>query len=269
MDASIDVRLARVEKFLTFPTLLTVVVLLGLLLLPLTVDLDRAQLALVWQAQIATGFLFVLEYLARLLIAREKMRFVQSNVIDTAVAVSSLMLPLVPDLRFLLALRVLSAVSLILEVGKDIQHIFRVKNIPYAVIGATLVVVVTGLLEYHYENPAKGSNINSLQDGLWWAVVTMSTVGYGDKYPITTEGRAIAIVLMMLGPVFLGILYAGLTTMFMRPTQEEIAAQNRADDERLARIVEQTVIDTLRPISQKLDRALGILDAAKAPEPDS
>jgi len=268
MEATVDVRLARVEKFLTFPTLLTVLVLLGLLLLPLTVTLDRAQEATLWRAQLITGFVFVVEYLVRLFIAREKGRFIRGNVIDTAVAASSLMLPLVPDLRFLLALRVLSAVSLILEVGKDVQHIFRVKNIPYAIIGASLVVIVIGLLEFHYENPAKGSNINSAQDGLWWAVVTMSTVGYGDKYPITNEGRAIAVVLMMLGPVFLGILYAGLTTMFMRPTEEELAAQHRADDERLARIVQQTVIDTVRPISEKLDRALGLLDATKAKGPD-
>jgi len=269
MDAHADVRLARVEKLLTLPTLLTVCVLLLLLLMPLIVNLDRAQDALLWRAQVVTGLLFVFEYLLRLGTAREKARFVRSNLIDTAVAVSSVLLPLLPDLRFLLALRVISAVSLILEVGKDFQHLFRIRNIPYALIGATLVVLVTGALEFHYENPAKGSNINSAQDGLWWAVVTMSTVGYGDKYPITSEGRAIAIVLMMLGPVFLGILYAGLTTMFMRPTEEELAEQHRADDERLARIVEQTVIDGLGPISEKLDRALGLLETHKLRGPDN
>jgi len=89
-----------------------------------------------------------------------------------------------------------------------------------ALIGASLVVVVCGVLEFHYENPIKGSNINSAQDGIWWAAVTMSTVGYGDKYPTTPEGRTIAIVLMALGPVFLGILYAGLTSLFMKPTDE-------------------------------------------------
>jgi voltage-gated potassium channel len=162
-----------------------------------------------------------------------------------------------------------SAISMILEIGKDFQHLFRVKNVPYALVAATLVVIVCGALEYHYEAPAKGSNINSSQDGLWWAIVTMSTVGYGDKYPITNEGRAIAVVLMMLGPVFLGILYAGLTTTFMRPTEEELAAQQRADDERLTRIIEQTVIDRLRPIGEKLDRALEMIDTSSPKGPDA
>jgi voltage-gated potassium channel len=268
MDAYVDARLDRVEKLLTLPTLLTVGALLLLLLWPLLMPLDLAQQALVWRAQVLVGLVFVVEYSIRLWIAKNKRSFVRSNIIDTVVAASSIALPLLPDLRFLLALRVVTAISLILEVGKDFQHLFRVKNIPYALIGATLVVIVCGALEFHYENPAKGSNINSTQDGLWWAVVTMSTVGYGDKYPITAEGRAIAVVLMMLGPVFLGILYAGLTTSFMRPTEEELAAQNRADDERLARIVEQSVIDRLRPISEKLDRALAALEANKPPSPE-
>jgi hypothetical protein len=56
--------------------------------------------------------------------------------------------------------------------------------------------------------------------------------------------------------------------MFMRPTEEELAQQHRADDERLARIVEQTVIDGLRPISEKLDRALGLLETNKPRGPD-
>jgi len=74
---------------------------------------------------------------------------------------------------------------------------------------------------------------------------------------------------MTLGPVFLGILYAGLTTTFMKPTEEELAAQNRADDERLARIVEQSVIDRLRPISEKLDRALAAIEANKPQSPEA
>jgi len=181
---------------------------------------------------------------------------VRANLIDTAVALSSLLLPILPDSRFLLALRVVSAVSMILQVGKDFQHLFRVRNIPYALIGASLVVVVCGVLEFHYENPIKGSNINSAQDGIWWAAVTMSTVGYGDKYPTTPEGRTIAIVLMALGPVFLGILYAGLTSLFMKPTDEELAAEIEAQDRRTAHVVEATVNERFRELSEKIDRLL-------------
>jgi voltage-gated potassium channel len=257
----VDARLERLEKILTFPTLLTVVALLTLLLFPLLATLDDKGTVLVNRAALVLGIIFLLEYLTRLAVAIDKRRFVRSNLIDTAVAISVVLLPVLPDTRFLLALRVISAVSMILEVGKDFQHLFRIRNIPYALIGATLVMLVCGALEFHYENPAKGSNINSPQDGVWWAIVTMSTVGYGDKYPVTSEGRAIAVVLMTLGPVFLGILYAGLTTMFMRPTEEELAAQIEAEDRRLARVVEDTVNERFRQLDEKLDLTIQRLEA--------
>jgi voltage-gated potassium channel len=255
-DSQEDVRLARLEKVLTFPTLLTVVGLLVLLLVPLTASLDARTSAVIARATLVFAGLFVAEYGTRFIVARDKGAFVRGNLIDTAVAISTLFLPILPDSRFLLALRVFSAVSMILEVGKDFQHIFRVRNIPYALIGATLVIAVCGVLEFHYENPVKGSNINSAQDGIWWAAVTMSTVGYGDKYPITPEGRTIAIVLMALGPVFLGILYAGLSSLFMKPTQEELAAEIEAQDRRTARVVEATVNDRFHELSEKIDRLL-------------
>ncbi len=256
-----DARLERLEKLLTLPTLLTVMALLGLLLLPLVNQFDAEGLAKVNRASIVLAGLFLVEYLARLAVAKHKRHFVRNNLIDTAVALSVLVMPFLPDTRFLLALRVVSAVSMVLEVGKDFQHLFRVRNIPYALIGATLVLIVCGILEFHYENLGKGSNITSPQDGVWWAVVTMSTVGYGDKYPVTDEGRTIAVVLMMLGPVFLGILYAGLTALFMRPTDEELAAQIQSEDRRLARVVEDTVNERFRQLSEKIDRALQTIES--------
>lgn len=256
-----DARLDRLEKWLTIPTLLTVVALLGLLLVPLISELDAASVAKINRYSLILGCIFGVEYLARFFVAKHKRLFVRSNLIDTAVALSVVALPILPDTRFLLALRVVSAVSMVLEVGKDFQHLFRIRNIPYALIGATLVMLVCGILEFHYENPAKGANITSPQDGVWWAIVTMSTVGYGDKYPITNEGRTIAVVLMMLGPVFLGILYAGLTALFMKPTEEELAAQVENEDRRLARVVEDTVNERFRQLSEKLDRALQSIES--------
>ena len=256
-----DARLDRLEKWLTIPTLLTVMALLGLLLLPLINQLDAESTAKVNHISLVLGVIFVVEYVWRLIVAKHKRHFIRTNLIDTAVAVSVIAMPILPDTRFLLALRVVSAVSMVLEVGKDFQHLFRIRNIPYALIGATLVMVVCGILEFHYENTTKGSNITSPQDGVWWAVVTMSTVGYGDKYPITNEGRTIAVVLMMLGPVFLGILYAGLTALFMKPTDEELAAKIQSEDRRLARVVEDTVNERFRQLSEKLDRALQSIES--------
>lgn len=59
-----------------------------------------------------------------------------------------------------------------------------------------------------------GSNIKTAEDAIWWAYVTVTTVGYGDKYPITTEGRIIAAVLMTCGVGLFGTFTAYIASWF-------------------------------------------------------
>jgi voltage-gated potassium channel len=72
-------------------------------------------------------------------------------------------------------------------------------------------------------------------DGMWWAVTTMTTVGYGDVYPHTDSGRAIAIVLMVVGIGFVAVLTAAIAERF-------VAAEVHAE----AATVEQEVADELQ-----------------------
>jgi voltage-gated potassium channel len=61
------------------------------------------------------------------------------------------------------------------------------------------------------------SNIKNADDAFWWAFVTMTTVGYGDKYPLTTEGRIIACVLMVAGAGAFATLTGFIASMFVQP----------------------------------------------------
>jgi voltage-gated potassium channel len=63
--------------------------------------------------------------------------------------------------------------------------------------------------------------IHSFGDGIWWAVVTATTVGYGDIAPTTTLGRIIAVVLMLSGIGLMSTLAASITTYFISPAVEE------------------------------------------------
>lgn len=62
-----------------------------------------------------------------------------------------------------------------------------------------LTVLVLGPLGYYFERANPESNIKSILDGMWWAIVSITTVGYGDRYPVTTGGKMIAVFLMFLG----------------------------------------------------------------------
>jgi voltage-gated potassium channel len=71
------------------------------------------------------------------------------------------------------------------------------------------------------ERHAQGANITTFADGLWWGIVTFLTVGYGDKYPITTEGRVLAGALMTSGVVSVGVLTAKISSYFLEKAIRE------------------------------------------------
>lgn len=65
------------------------------------------------------------------------------------------------------------------------------------------------------------SNIKTAEDAIWWAYVTITTVGYGDKFPVTTEGRIIAAALMTIGVGLFGTFTAFLASFFVADRQEQ------------------------------------------------
>jgi voltage-gated potassium channel len=104
-----------------------------------------------------------------------------------------------------------------------------------------LVVLVLNLiaaamvLEFEGGNPE--ANIASYPDALWWAVTTITTVGYGDRFPMSSPGRAVAVVLMIAGIAMFGVITATIAAYFVEQKAEEDVA-SRLDQimERLDRI---------------------------------
>ncbi|MGM0587266.1 MAG: ion transporter [Bacteroidota bacterium] len=150
---------------------------------------------------------FTLEYLLRIWVADQPLRFMFSlfGLIDL-LAILPFYLATAIDLRSLRILRLLRLFRIIkifrynnaLKRFKDAFMNIRAElTIFFATTMFTLYIAAVGI--YYFEHTAQPEEFSSMFDALWWAVATLTTVGYGDIYPITTGGRFFTFVVLMIG----------------------------------------------------------------------
>lgn len=124
---------------------------------------------------------------------------------------------LIPPLAFLKALRTTVLIELL-------KH--RILLSLYQRVTAEVITFITfvwfgaGFVIAQIERNAPNGNIKSVSTGWYWAISTMSTVGYGDHYPVTTTGRFISIILMFAGIIMIGTISAGLSTWFVENSDQ-------------------------------------------------
>ena len=159
---------------------------------------------------------FALDYVVRAALSERWWRFVLTHPLDLVIVVLPLFRPL-RLLRMLLLLRVVDR-----RLGRNLYgHVGA-----YVVLATCLAVFVGGLAVLDAERGHPESSIQTLPDALWWALVTVTTVGYGDYAPVTTEGRVVAAALMLAGIALLGVVTGTLASAIV----ERVRAADSADE---------------------------------------
>jgi voltage-gated potassium channel len=105
---------------------------------------------------------------------------------------------------------------LIHEGALRVEAILKHHSLFRVLIAAAGTLMLGAWLVLLFEENASGSNIHSYPQALWWAIVTVTTVGYGDRYPITEGGRVVAVVLMLIGIGLIGVLTATVASVFIK-----------------------------------------------------
>jgi len=132
-------------------------------------------------------------------------------------------LVLLPPLRPLWLLRLVAGLN------RATGAALRGRIVAIAAVSALLVVWVSSLAVLEAERYAPGATILTLGDALWWALVTITTVGYGDLYPITLQGRLAAAVLMISGLLLLGVITATLSSYVIERARQAGAGPPKDD----------------------------------------
>jgi voltage-gated potassium channel len=95
----------------------------------------------------------------------------------------------------------------------------------------TIAVLSATVAEFAFEQGQPGANIKTGGDALWWAFATITTIGYGDRYPVTSEGKIVAVVLVVFGLSFFGTFTAYVASFFL----EKSKMRQESDTQRLLR----------------------------------
>lgn len=165
---------------------------------------------------------FLLEFCVRFYKAEHKLKFMKWGWID--------LLSSIPMLDYARAGRMFRLIRLlrILRAFRSTRHLVnhllqRKAQGTFAIVAviAMLMVIFSSIAILQVETDAN-SNIKTAGDAIWWAYVTITTVGYGDKYPVTTEGRIIAAFLMTTGVGLFGTFAGYVSSWFLKNEKKDV-----------------------------------------------
>ena len=204
-------------------------------------DLEPGMLQFLKISEVMVIVIFTAEYLARLALAEKPLKhFFSFYAMVDLLAILPFYLAFAVDLRSLRILRLLRLLRLL----KLVRYSGAIVRFSKAMMeareelvlfgGASMgMIYISAVGIYHFEHQAQPEAYGSIFDCLWWAVITLTTVGYGDIYPVTIGGRFFTFLILMIGlgliAVPTGIITSSLSAVRREQEREEQLAQEQAD----------------------------------------
>jgi voltage-gated potassium channel len=185
---------------------------------------------LIWLTLIGETFI-------TLLLVNDKWQHIKHNWMSFPIMV--LTFPMILDvIPYAVLIRIIQLILIARALNATVlstQKLFQKSHLAAIVIGYFTIIVIAGI-SIHNIDP----NVKTLEDGLWWAIVTMATLGYGDVVPTSSEGRLFASVIIILGAVFFSLLTAQIAAYMVGEDEimreEEILKLARENQAHLIKI---------------------------------
>jgi len=193
---------------------------------------------------------FVIESILLVSVVDNKTRYLRGNWMNVFIIVAGLPIilwgysPLAVILR---SLRLLLMAGLIYRLTKTVRKILGKNQLGKTLLVAFLLVLISGsiisAIDPAFESPA---------EGIWWALVTISTVGYGDFSPVSVPGRIFASVLILAGVVLLALITANLAAYFVEKEVEKDVGEETKEEEQYMKAYFSRIEMRLDSIEQQL-----------------
>lgn len=253
--AAAEARLAWLERTTEWPLTILALALAGVLLAPHVFDLSPHTRSVLDGFDGIIWALFATDLVIKLVIAPRRLAYLRSHWFDVILVG----LPMLRPLRIARSARVLR-VGRVARVGAGLlrfeagaRRLLRRHALDRVLFTALAVVAVAGVVITAVERDEPDATIHDLPDGLWWAVTTVTTVGYGDTYPKSDVGRGIGVALMLLGIALFGAVSASLAAYFVELRTDGDAERLREMEQRLIRIEAALTTSQPTPLQPMVD----------------
>jgi voltage-gated potassium channel len=234
----------RFSRAVDGPMMVLALVMIPLIVVPLVADLSPATERALLAIDYLLWAIFAAEYATKLYLAPNRRRFVAHHVPDLIIVLVPMLRPLrvLRSVRLLRLLRLALLGSFAAKGLREVREVLRRRGLSWVLLIVLVLNLVAAAAVLEFERGNVQANIGSYPDALWWAVTTITTVGYGDRFPMSPAGRGVAVVLMIAGIAMFGVITASIAAYFV----EQKAEQDVTD--RLDRIMER-----LEDLSTRLD----------------
>jgi voltage-gated potassium channel len=232
---------------------LSIIMLVGLFL-DMILVLDESEQRAMDYSDNFLCVIFMGDFFYRLLTAKDRLAFLKWGWIDFIASIPAI------DMfrwgRVFRLLRILRAIRSWRHIHNVAKHKPELTMMLGTLLGCFLVLDFGSMIMLHVEKGREGANIQTTQDAFWWALTTVTTVGYGDRFPVTAPGRFVAAMLMVAGITLFATFTAFLSSKLMAPKIEEEEVELRHVMEKLDLVQER-----LSALEQKLDQTTSRRDA--------
>ena len=192
-------------------------------------DLKEGTKSLLKSIEIITIIIFTIEYILRIVVSEKRLKYIFSfyGIIDLA-AILPFYISRTIDLRSLRVFRLFRLLR-IFKIVKYSKALQRLKN-AFLMIKEELIlfffvtcfmIFISAMGIYYFENPAQPEVFKSIFHSMWWAVASLTTVGYGDFYPITTGGKIFTFIVLMIGLGIVAIPTGLIASAFTKTIRNE------------------------------------------------
>jgi voltage-gated potassium channel len=228
--------LEKLERWTELPLLLLALLLIPVLIAPDLISAAMRHHELAERLNYLIWGVFAADLTIKTAIAPHRLTYLRRHWYDVVIVALPMLRILrigAPLIRGIWALRSLAAAVHVVRASRSLltRH-----QLHYILLTSLIVILLAGSLVTIAERHAERSTIRSLPDGLWWAVTTVSTVGYGDTYPTTSIGRGLGVALMILGIALFGAITANLASLFVERQDDKLTRELQELREEMARL---------------------------------